>query len=173
MDEEIQRLEGLLSGLQQRIGVLEARPALVDHYHTGFDVSKVRQQDIAMQKLHIWHTIQGTNAATAAFYSVFFIATAPCYLSSFKEVHETAGTAGGTVSLTLEKLTGTQAPDAGSVMLNAALSLKATANTVQTGVLTQTTANLNLAVGDRLCMKDSGTLTTVANVTVDVEITFS
>lgn len=172
MDEqEIQRLEGLIKSVDARVAAVEARPTLGDHLHNGFDVSRIKYADISTKILQIHHTIQGTDAATATNYGVFWIAPFSCFVSGFKEVHQTAGTAGGTVSLTLEKLTGTTAPDSGSDLLNAAISLKATANTVQTGVLTQTTSRLSVSAGDRLCMKDSGTLTTVANVTVFVEIT--
>jgi hypothetical protein len=172
MDEqEIQRLQGLITAMGSRIASLEARPTLGDHLHNGFDVSRIKYADISTKIDYIHHTIQGTDAATATNYGVFWTAPFACFVSGFTEVHQTAGTAGGTVSLTLEKLTGTTAPDSGSDLLNAALSLKATANTVQTGVLTQTTSRLSISKGDRLCMKDSGTLTNVANVTVYVEIT--
>ena len=91
-------------------------------------------------------------------------------MNGFKEVHETAGTDGSAVTVTLEKLTGTQAPDAGTVLLSSALSLKAIANTVQTGTLVSTVSSRNFNAGDRLCLKDAGVLTTVANVTVIVEV---
>lgn len=171
MDQDIQCLSQAIGDIQRDVESLKARPSLKDHFHSGLDVSNIKWQDINLRKFHIWHTIQGVNAATGTFYGVFWIAPFACYLSGFKEVHQTAGTDGGTVSLTLEKLTGTQALDAGSVMLNSALSLKAAENTVQTGVLTGTIANLNLSVGDRIAMKGAGTLTAVANITVDLEIT--
>lgn len=146
-------------------------PPLPDHQHTGFDASNVTWANITGKKLYVSHTIQGTAAATATNYGVFFIAPFACYISGFKEVHQTAGTDGGAVTLTLEKLSGTTAPDSGSVMLASTLSLKGTANTVQTGTLTTTLANRNLAIGDRMCLKDAGVLTSVANVTVLCELT--
>ena len=157
--------------MQKQINELKRNPPLADHFHTGLDVSQVDWKSLKGRKLYVHHTIQGTAAATGTNYGVFFIVPAPCYLSSFKEVHQTAGSDGGAVTLTLEKLTGTTAPDSGSVMPASALSLKASANTVQTGTLTTTLSNLNLAIGDRLCMKDSGTLASVANVTVVCELT--
>lgn len=153
-------------GLSQK-----GQPVMPDHRHNGFDVSRVFWSDLVSRKLYLEHTIQGTNAATAAFYGVFWIAPFACYVSEFREVHQTAGSDGSAVTVTLEKLTGTQAPDSGTAMLTTALSLKATANTVATGVLTPTTANLNLVRGDRLGLKDAGTLTAVANVTTVTEIT--
>lgn len=160
-----------LQQLERRIAALEARPSMPDHRHNGFDVSRTVWEEIARKKFYIHHTIAGTAAATAANYGVFWIAPYACHVDSFKEVHQTAGSNGGAVTLTLEKLTGTQAPDGGVVMLASTLSLKATANTVQSGSMTTTLANRNLVQGDRLCLKDSGTLTDVANVTVMVEIT--
>lgn len=161
--EEIQELS-------KRIFALEKSPFLVDHQHTGFDSSRIAWIDIYEKKAYIPHMIVGTAAATAANYGVFFIVPFSCYLLKFQEVHQTAGTDAGTVTVTLEKLTGTQALDAGVEMLSTALSLKAAVNTVQTGTLTGTLANRNLAVGNRLAMKDSGTLTAVANVTASVEL---
>lgn len=116
----------------------------------------------------------GTSAATASNYGVFFIADRAYQVVSIKEVHGTAGTDAGAVTLNVEKLTGTQALDAGTALLtdntNAGVSLKATADTVQTGTLTATTASLQLAAGNRLALKDAGTLTNVAGVVVVVEL---
>lgn len=155
--------------LQKQIDELNKKP-LEDHYHTGFDVSRIYWSDINQKKQIFNWTIQGPDAATAAYYSVIWVAPFACYINSFKEVHQTAGTDGGAVTLMLEKLTGTQAPDSGVDVLSSTLSLKATANTVQTGTITSTLANRTLAGNDRLCLKDTGVLTSVANVTVVVEI---
>lgn len=159
--------------LTKRVEELELNPRLADHYHNGNDSSRVNFFDIAQRKVWVHHTIQGTAAATATNYGVFWIAPVNCFVSAVKEVHQTAGTDGSAVTLNIEKLTGTTAPDSGVTILATALSLKATINSVQTGVLTNTTANRALLAGDRLCMKDAGTLTTVANVTVLIEITLS
>lgn len=141
-----------------------------DHRHNGFDVSRVYFDDLVDRKIQVNHTIVGTAAATAANYGVFFIAPFPCYVSSFREVHQTLGTDGGAVTLQLEKLTSGQAPDSGTALLSTALSLKTTINVVQSGVIVPLNTSYNLATGDRLCLKDAGTLTAVANVTVSVEL---
>ena len=141
------------------------------HYHDGRDSNRIYYNDLFQKKLQFCHTIVGTMAATAANYGVFFIAPAACYLSKFQEVHKVAGSDGSAVTITLEKLTSTVAPDSGTVMLTTALSLKSTINIVQSGILATSLATLNLAAGDRLCLKDVGTLTDVANVTVLVELT--
>lgn len=156
----------------QAIQQLQSNTAVLDHFHNGFDSSRVYWGDINLKKIYLEHTIFGTNAATAANYGVFFIAPQAVQVTGFREVHQTLGTDGGAVTVTLEKLTSGQAPDAGGVLLDTALSLKTTINTVQTGTLiTTTTANLSLAKNDRLCLKDAGVLTSVANVTVLVELT--
>jgi hypothetical protein len=165
-----QATQDTLNDLTARISRLESTPKMPDHRHNGFDASRVQWADITSRSFYVHHTIQGSAAATATNYGTFWIAPFACRAFSFQEVHQTLGTDGGTVSLTLEKLTGTQAPDSGVAMLSAALSLKTTINTVQTGTMTTTLANVNLAKGDRLCMKDAGVLTVVANVSVIVGI---
>lgn len=145
---------------------------LPDHQHNGFDSTRVNFTDLAQKKLYVQHVIFGTNAATTTNYSTFMIAPVACTLTAFREVHETAGTDGGAVTLTIEKLTGTTAPGAGTAMLASTLSLKATAATVQTGTMSTTPANRTLALGDRVALLRTGTLTSVANVTVQLEFTY-
>ncbi len=116
-------------------------------------------------------TLDGAAAATAANYGPFFIAPFACEVVSVREAHTAAGTDAGAVTLDIEKLTGTQAPDSGVAVLGATkINLKGAANTVQAPALTSTTADKRLAAGDRLCLKDSGTLTAVAGVCVTVEL---
>ena len=150
--EEIQKQ---LNNLATRIDGLIANPLMPDHQHTGFDVTKVRWFDLAEKKVIIPFTLHGTSAATTTNYGVFFILPWDAVLIGFKEVHETAGTDGGTVTLQLEKLTGTQALDAGAEMLSTALSLKTAVNTVVSGTLSGTLANRSLKRGHRLALKDA------------------
>lgn len=115
-------------------------------------------------------TVQGANAATAANYGVFFIAPFACTVVSVREAHTAPGTDAAAVTLDIEKLTGTQAPDAGVAVLGATkIDLKGAANTVQAPALSGTAADLTLAAGDRLCLKDAGVLTAVAGVAVTVQ----
>lgn len=104
----------------------------------------------------------------------FFIATRACKVVSVSEVHSTAGSDAGAVSLQVVKDTGTNAPGAGTDLLtnnsNVGFNLKGTANTVQTGVLTATAASLTLAAGDRLSVDFAGVLTALAGVVVTVHI---
>lgn len=126
---------------------------------------------IVPQTLTVSAVLAGALPATAANYGVFFVAPFACEVVSVRESHETAGTDAGAVTLDIEKLTGTQAPDAGVAVLGATkINLKGTANTVQAPALTGTTADKQLAAGDRLCLKDAGTLTAVAGVAVTVEL---
>ena len=110
----------------------------------------------------------GTSAATAANYGNFFTADRGYKVIEISEVHRTAGTNGGAVTVSVEKCASGTAPDSGIDLLATALSLKATVNTPQFGTLTLTKRDLILKRGDRLILKDSGTLTDVADVNITV-----
>lgn len=95
-------------------------------------------------------------------------------LVSVDEIHATAGSDASAVSLQVTKDTGTQAPGAGVDLLtnntNVGFNLKGTANTVQNGTLSATTADLVFAVGDRLSIDFAGTLTALAGVNVTINL---
>lgn len=112
-------------------------------------------------------SLPDTTAATAANYGTFFTADRAYRVLSAAEVHLVKGTDGGAVTLNIEKLTGTTAPDSGVTLLSTAFDLKGTINTVQFGSMVVTDATY-LKRGDRLCLKDAGTLTAVAFVNVTV-----
>lgn len=158
--------------MEERIKAVEAGIALPTHYHNGFDSNQVNFADLYQRKIWVHHTIVGTAAATATNYGVFLIVPIACLVTKIQEVHMTLGTDAGAVSLNIEKLTGTQALDAGSALLSTAFDLKASVNVVRTGTLTTTSSVRSLARGDRLAMDDAGTLTSVYNVTVSVELQF-
>ena len=143
---------------------------LPDHHHNGNDASRVNWNDLAQRRYYIAHSLPNTQPQTSGNYTHFFIAPAPCVVTAISEVHQTAGTDSSAVTLQIEKLSGTTAPGSGNSILGTALSLKATANTVQNGVLTMTLADRTLAKGDRLALKSSGTLTAVAGLVVLTEI---
>lgn len=164
IQEQIDELRSNLEKVSGDIGILP------DHQHNGTDSTFVQFSNIAGKKIWIPHTIYGTDAATAGNYSTFWIAPMACYVNAFKEVHAVKGTDGSAVTLMLEKLTGTTAPGSGVSVLASTIDLKGTINTVVSGTITTTIANKNLAIGDRLALLKSGTLTAVANVTVLVEI---
>lgn len=97
----------------------------------------------------------------------FFIADSTYTITSISYVHKTQGTGAAVANVT--KDTGTTAPGAGVTLQNGTFDCVGTANnTVLTGTLTSTAANLKMAVGDRLAIAFTGTLTTLAGVTVTV-----
>ena len=101
-----------------------------------------------------------------------FIANTAYQVIAVSEVHSVA--AGGTSTLQLTKDTGTTAPGAGTDLLtnntNAGFNLNATANTVQNGTLTATTASLQLAAGDRLSLDFGHAIQSSATVVVTVSL---
>src|SRR3990167_465556 len=117
-------------------------------------------------------TVKDTDAATAANYGMFWIAPFDCAVVRVDEVHATAGTNGGAVTLDVEKLTGTTAEGSGVSVLASTFNLKSTANTVvRIFPSTSVTSNVpqkQLVRGDRLALLTSGTLTAVNNVVVVV-----
>lgn len=116
-------------------------------------------------------TLAGTAAATGANYGKFFVAPRACTVTKISEVHTTAGSDGSAVTLSVERLQGTETSGNGDDLLGATkIDLKGTAETVQSPALTGTTASLTLAAGDRLNLVDTGTLTAVAGVCVTVEL---
>jgi len=146
------------------------------HAHTGIDSVPIEFSHLSNRVLTVYWTIPGAQAATATNYGTFFTAPYACTVIAMTEVHETAGTNAGAVTLQLERLQGTDAPGAGDEILVTAFNLKATANTVQEGVITPVRTSgisaANLSVGDRLCLKDAGTLTALSNVSVVVLIQY-
>lgn len=126
---------------------------------------------IVPQHLEVTYAMNA-NASLAD--QAFFVANRAYQVVAIREVHSTAGSDGGAVTLQVTKDTGTNAPGAGTDLLtnnsNAGFDLKGTANTVQTGTLTATAASLQLAAGDRLAVDFAGTLTALAGVVVTVTL---
>lgn len=139
------------------------------HEHTGVDSSKINHDNIEQRRLYLPINLYGADPATAANYGVFFIAPFVCNLTSVRVAFQVASTSG---TLQIEKLERTQILDAGTALLVSALSLSGTANTVASGSLVLTSPSLQLAVGDRLALKDAGTLTNLVGLCVIIEITY-
>jgi hypothetical protein len=114
--------------------------------------------------LYIEH-LQGAAPVTAANYGTFFVADRKYKVIQVQEVHGTASSSG---TVTVEKLTGTQAKGAGNAILSSTISTAGAANTVNTGTLTATAADLILAAGDRLGLVNGGTLTSSADLTIAI-----
>ncbi len=104
----------------------------------------------------------------------FFIANQAYQVTAVKYISSTAETVAGSLTVQLVKDTGTDAPGAGTDLLtnntNAGFDAKATANTIQSGTLTATTADLQLAAGNRLSLDFSAAATDLAGVTVTVTL---
>lgn len=109
----------------------------------------------------------------------FFIADRAYTIQGITYVHKTAGNDAGAVVCNVTKDTGTQAPAAGSSLQTGTFNCKGTANVVQTAVLADTVplylttpgSVLSIAVGDRLSVFFSGTLTTLAGIVITVSMT--
>lgn len=112
--------------------------------------------------------VYGATAATATNYGCFFIADRPYEVVSITESHNIEGSDLGAVTLTVEKCFSGSGTGTGAVLLATAFNLKSTANTPVFGTLTTTKASLLIKKGDRLVLKDSGTLTGVQDVCVTV-----
>jgi hypothetical protein len=117
-------------------------------------------------------TIADTAAATAANYGVVMHILSACVIEQVWESHKTAGSDAGAVTLDIEKLGSGVALDSGTTVLSTALSLKTTANTPQQGTLSTDITKRQFAAGDRIALKDAGTLTAVASVTVSIIIRY-
>ena len=130
---------------------------------------EIKNQDIKNKDGNeITVSLPGTLSATATNYGVFFIASRPIEIMKIKEAHTTAGSDADAVTLQIEKLTGTTALDSGSTILTTAFNLKSTANTVVSYSGTGLTVNRQLVEGDRLALKDTGTLTNLQGVCVTI-----
>lgn len=108
-------------------------------------------------------TVNPTTATDLPFYT----ATRAVQVVSASQVHAVA--AGGASTLQITKDTGTTAPGAGTDLLTSTgFNLNATANTVQVGTLTATTADLVLAAGDRLSIDFANAIQSSAGINVTV-----
>ncbi len=108
------------------------------------------------------------NANAAIATQCFFLANRPVTVTGISMVWSTAGSDAGAVTVDVTKDTSTNAPGAGVSLLNAAQSVKGTANVPVSPALTGTTSRLTLAAGDRLAIKTTGTLTALAGLVVVV-----
>ncbi|MDP8238347.1 MAG: hypothetical protein P9X24_04600 [Candidatus Hatepunaea meridiana] len=127
-------------------------------------------QPVDSRVFQLVHALDGTSAATAADYGKFFVACKKCVVRSIREVHTVKGSDGSAVTLMIERLQGTETSGNGDDLLTSAFNLKGTAETVQSGTLTTTVADLILTAGDRLNLVDTGVLTAVDGVCVTVEL---
>jgi hypothetical protein len=110
------------------------------------------------------------GGAAAADYDGVIPVPYGCEVVSVRERHQTAGSDAGAVTVMVKKVPSGTAKASGTDVLSAGISLKATADTVQTGSLHATAANKQLAAGDGLALVTTGVLTAVDGVSVTVEL---
>ena len=143
------------------------------------DGSKVYNRNIEISKpsalvhdgAYVTQTVQKTFVANGECIDCnIFVANRRWKVVGVSEVHTTAGSDGGTVSIDVKKCTGTTVPASGTSVLSAAFNAKGTAQTVQSGTLSATDSVLVLEPGERLGVDFSGTLTALAGVCVAVDM---
>ena len=135
-----------------------------EHSHKGYDKSKILEKIFFVTAV-----LKGTEPATTTNYGKFFIAPVSCTVLEIKEIHGTIGSDGSAVTLSVERLQGTEALDAGDNLMSGTFNLKATKDTVQTATLIGTNV-VNLKVDDRLALVNTGTPTAVADLVVIVKL---
>jgi hypothetical protein len=125
------------------------------HTHNGADSQRINFKNIANRSEFINFDLPGSQGQTTNNWGVIFTAPYACAVIGITEVHQTAESTATTMTVQLEKLSGTTASGSGIALLVTPFNLKSTANTVQTGTLNTTSANtgltaFNLVTGDRL-----------------------
>lgn len=121
----------------------------------------------AEQQIAVTHNVIA-GAAAADYDGRMFIAERAYEVVSVREQHQTAGNDAGAVTVMVKKVPSGTAKSAGTDVLAAGVSLKATADTVQSPALHATAANYQLAAGDSLALVTTGTPTAVDGVSVTV-----
>lgn len=119
---------------------------------------------------YVLRDLPGATAQTSTNYGQFFTAINPCEVLVVSEVHAVAGTDPGSVTLDIEKCTGTTAIGSGTSILTGTFSLKSTAYTPVRKSGTGLSSARALDPGDRLAWKTSGTLTALQGVQITLYI---
>lgn len=122
---------------------------------------KARVQSFTVSTL-----LPSTDAASTAFYAAaFWTTSAKCVVDSVVARWE-ANSSSGTV--TVHKVPSGTAMDSGTALLSSTISTASGAATNVAGTLSSTDSTLELASGDSLQLVDSGTLTSLTNLSVTV-----
>lgn len=177
MDKELRKeMEKISEETFRRLGTRYGFSEVPRHVHNGSDSPALPFSSISPFIERISFTLFGATPATAANYGVFWVAPKTCTIIGVNEVHQTKGSDAGAVTLQIEKLADGDAPGAGINILTTALSLKTANDTIQSGTLVNTSTNgrpdASLQQYERLCLVDSGTLTALANVTVQILVNY-
>lgn len=99
-----------------------------------------------------------------------FVADRDYEVAEVSEIHSTAGTDGGTVTVDFGIAKGTTAPGSATTVLTGALNAKSTAATTQYGTLVAGRHSKMLSKGDRLAIIYAGTLTALAGETATITL---
>jgi hypothetical protein len=119
-----------------------------------------------VQSFTVTHTLPYTDPASANYYTAtFWTAPAKCVVDSVVVRYNTASSSG---TVTVHKVPSGTAPDSGTALLSSTISTSATADTNYSGTLSTTKSTLELAAGDSLQLVDSGTLTSLVDLSVTV-----
>ena len=116
----------------------------------------------------VTQVLKSTDAATAANFGKIFVAPKACTVKKITEVHSVAGSDGSAVTLHVERLQGTETSGNGDDLHTTGMDLKSTAETPQSPALLATV--VKLAVGDRLNLVDTGTLTALDGLAITIEL---
>lgn len=125
------------------------------HTHNGADSQKVDFKDLQNRNEFLNINLMGFQGQTSNNWGVIFTAPYACNIIGATEVHQTAESTSTTMTVQIEKLTGTQASGSGTSLLLNPFNLKAAANTIQTGILNTTSVKtsknvFNFQIGDRI-----------------------
>jgi hypothetical protein len=167
INQDIEIIQEDVHKLQQTVEAISNKPERYMQLYrpvTESDNSAIK----SVLDFPITANLFGASGATAANYGIFFIADRPCEVTSVKLRYTTASTSG---TVQIEKLNGTDALDGGEVILTAAISTAATANTTYSGTLLSTVAK-TLSPGDALALVDAGTLTNLVGLCVSVTVKY-
>lgn len=121
------------------------------------------------KSIFIQFSLAGDDAANTAKYGLIFAATRNMYVERVSGAHNSAASGG---SLQLERLQSTEALDAGDTLLSTAYDPTATANTPQHLPLTASPVR-SLKRGDRLAIKDTGSLAGLSGLNLTIELKIS
>lgn len=120
--------------------------------------------------VYITINLVGSEPQTAVNYDVFFTAARPMEILEIWETHSVASTSG---TLNLEILGSGVALDSGNEVIKSDLSTATTANTPQFVRGFQLNSTRILSTGDRLALKDGGTLGSVQNLSVTIYMKYA
>lgn len=119
-----------------------------------------------VMSFNVW--VPGTSAATSTNYGRFITLKQPIQILRIQEIHETAGSDAGAVTLDVVVVSNGSAISTGTSLLASTFNLKSTADTLVTKQKRDLSSARTIAPTQSIALKTSGTLTAVAGVMVTV-----